>query len=426
MKSVSFMTLGCKVNQYDTQAMREAFLQSGYEEKGFHEKCDVYVVNTCMVTGTGERKSMKFVRQAIRQNKDADVIVAGCLAQNKQQELFLPGVRLVLGNTRRSQIVELLGDARARNVALCAVEDLREAEFESMDVEAIEGRSRAVMKIQEGCENHCSYCIIPKVRGPIRSRGLDSIRRQAERLAQAGYLELVLTGIHLSSYGRDLDEGTGLVDAIEAVAGIRGIQRIRLGSLEPGYISRDVARRLAGMDNLCPQFHLSLQSGSDQVLKSMKRQYNTVQYERAVGYLREAFPGCAITTDVICGFPGETNEMFEETLAFSQKMRFSRMHVFPYSEREGTPAASFEGAVPVQLREDRARRLIALAKGMEKEYAACFVGRQVEVLLEEGGKGYTREYVRCQVNGGEEGEIVLVQATDVKGNLLLADKQSST
>lgn len=423
MKRVGFMTLGCKTNQYDSQVMMEAFREAGYQIAPFDETCDVYVVNSCVVTGVGEKKSMKFVRQALRKNPSADVVVAGCMAQKEKQALFLPGVRLVIGNQRRAEVAQLLAQAKAENIALCAVEDLSQSAFESMDVQAAEGRARAVMKIQEGCDNRCSYCIIPSVRGPIRSRDMASVKEQAMKLSQAGFLEVVITGIHLSSYGRDLGEGMGLVDAIEAVCQAPGIERVRLGSLEPGYITKETAGRMQAMPKLCPQFHLSLQSGNDHILGRMRRRYSTAQFEEAVRLLREAFPGCAITTDVICGFPGETEEMFEDTMAFSQRIGFSRMHVFPYSEREGTPAAQFEGAIPVAQREARAKRLIALAKEMELAYAKGLVGQEVEVLIEKQNEGFSAQYVRCRVDGDVvPGELVRAKVYGVQGDALLAKK----
>ena len=416
MKTVGFMTLGCKTNQYDTQAMREQFIRAGYVPAAFDEICDVYVVNTCMVTGVGERKSLKFVRQAARRNPQAAVVVAGCLAQHDGEKLFLPGVRLVIGNARREHVVEYLEDAIARGVAVCAVDSLSDAAFEALDVTANEGRTRAVMKIQEGCDNRCAYCIIPDVRGPIRSRPLPDVRREAEALGAAGYREVVLTGIHLASYGRDFHDGTTLLDAIDAVCEAPGISRVRLGSLEPAWIDETYAARMAAhADKLCPQFHLSLQSGCDKVLGRMRRRYTTAQFTRAVEALRACFPGCAITTDVICGFAGETEEDFLQTIEFCRRIGFARMHVFPYSEREGTPAASFDGVVPVAEREQRARRLIAVGHELERAYLSSLVGQTVEVMAEEEGEGYSRRYVRVRAPGAPAGSIVQVRITGLDG-----------
>lgn len=411
MRTIGIMTLGCKTNQYDSQAMAMAFQQAGYRIAGFDEICDVYLINGCMVTGTGENKSMKFVRQAMRRNPQAQIVVAGCLGQHHGRNLLLPGVRLVIGNRHRTRVVELLEQAVRENTALCAVESLENAPFEPMDARAMEGRSRAVLKIQEGCENRCSYCIIPDVRGPIRSSPLEAVRSQARILGRE-FSEIVVTGIHLASYGRDLEGSIRLIDALEAIDGAEGVRRLRIGSLEPGYITQEVVDRLVGIKSLCPQFHLSLQSGSDRILALMRRRYNTERFARSVQLLRRAFPFCALTTDVICGFPGETEADFEKTLEFCREMGFARMHVFPYSERQGTPAASFPGRVEIAEREARARRLIALGMEMEAAFARCFVGREAEVLIEENAEGYTREYLRLRTDEkAEPGEILRVCVT---------------
>lgn len=416
MRKVGFMTLGCKTNQYDTQAMREQFVKAGYTPAEFDEICDVYVINTCMVTGVGEKKSLKFVRQAARRNPQAALVVAGCLAQHDGDKLFLPGVRLVLGNANREHVVEYLEDAIRRDVAVCAVKDLKDAAFETLDITANEGKTRAVMKIQEGCDNRCAYCIIPDVRGPIRSRPLDQVRHEAETLGAAGYREVVLTGIHLASFGRDFGDGTTLLDAIDAVCAAPGIQRVRLGSLEPAWIDENYAARMAQhADKLCPQFHLSLQSGCDKVLGRMRRRYTTAMFVRAVESLRRHFPGCAITTDVICGFAGETEADFKETEEFCKRIGFARMHVFPYSEREGTPAVAFDGVVPVAVREERARRLIAIGHELEKQYLEGFQGKTVEVMVEDEETGYSREYMHVRVNGAAIGSVVKVKITGFDG-----------
>ncbi|MCI7737193.1 MAG: tRNA (N(6)-L-threonylcarbamoyladenosine(37)-C(2))-methylthiotransferase MtaB [Clostridiales bacterium] len=427
-KTVAFHTLGCKVNQYDTQAMRERFEQAGCRTVGFEERADIYVVNTCTVTGTGDRKSMQIIRRCHRQNPDAAIVVSGCLAQRAGEELRLPGVRLVLGTQRRGEVVKLLEQALAQDCTLIAVETLRKAPFEHLTVHANEGHTRATMKIQEGCDRWCTYCIIPSVRGPIRSRPVEEIREEAQSLAEAGFQEAVLTGIHLTSYGRDLQDGSTLLDAIRAVHGVEGIRRIRLGSLEPVIVTPEFVQGIAALPKVCHQFHLALQSGSDTVLARMRRRYTSGEFLAACALLREAFEDCALTTDVMTGFPGETEEEFAQTKATCRAAVFSRMHVFPYSEREGTKAAQMAGSVPRALRESRARELISLGHDMEREALARRVGREDEVLIEEldeqgCGTGYTGGYLRAHVPDTVPGEIVRIRVTGVENMELLGNRQ---
>ena len=422
-KTVAFYTLGCKVNQYDTQAMRERFEEAGYTTEDFEGAADVYVINTCTVTGTGDKKSMQTIRRCHRQNPEAAIIVTGCLAQRAADSLTLPGVRLVIGTQRRGEVVELLHQALTQDVALIAVESLRQAPFEKLTVHAHEGHTRATMKIQEGCDRWCTYCIIPSVRGPIRSRPIEEIRAEAESLAGAGFREAVLTGIHLTSYGRDKHGEITLLDAIRAVHEVEGIDRIRLGSLEPVIVTPAFVEGIKRLPKVCHQFHLALQSGSDTVLARMRRRYTSGQFIEACRLLREAFDDCALTTEVMTGFPGETEEEFAETKATCRAAGFSRMHVFPYSEREGTKAAMMEGAVPRHIREERARELIALGHVMEQEALLARVGKIDEVLIEEldengEGIGYTGGYLRVHVAGGEPGMIVKAVIKEVIGNEL--------
>ena len=403
LNTVAFHTLGCKVNQYDTQAMLELFKQAGYCVVPFDQEADVYVVNTCTVTGTGDKKSMQLTRRLRRMHPTSEIILCGCLAQRKGEQLLETGARLILGTQRRHEVVTLLEQAVREGRQICAVDALTtETPFEELTITDQEEHTRATLKIQEGCNNHCTYCIIPSVRGPIRSRALADVRREAERLAKAGYCELVLTGIHLSSYGRDLNDGTTLLDAIRAVQETEGVLRIRLGSLEPTIATKEFAHALAGMDKVCPQFHLALQSGSDTVLARMARRYNTRMYWDAAENLREAFPMAAFTTDVLTGFPGETQEEYEETRAFIEKMGYARIHVFPYSQREGTKAAVMPGQLTRECKEQRARELIALGESVAAKYHAQWIGRETTVLLEEKHGdvwiGYTPEYIAVTVS----------------------------
>ena len=416
MKTVAFHTLGCKVNQYDSQAMLELFEQAGYQPGDFDQPCDVYVVNTCTVTGTGDKKSLQAVRRARRLNPAADIIVCGCMAQRDGEKLLADtDARLILGTARRAEIVTLLEQAQREHTRLCAVTDVRRAAFEPLLITRQEGRTRATLKIQEGCDRFCTYCIIPYVRGGIRSRSVQDVRDEAARLAQAGYREIVLTGIHLTSYGRDLKNGDTLLSVIRAVHDIAGVERIRLGSLEPVIATADFARALGEMPKLCPQFHLALQSGCDSVLRRMRRRYDTAAFRESAQALRAVFPDCALTTDVMSGFPGETDAEHRQSLDFCREMRFARMHVFPYSEREGTAAASMPDPVPRHIREERARELIALGAGMAEDYRRAQLGTVRRVLFEQCAEGvsvgYTPEYMRCEAPGTVCGQTLPVRMT---------------
>ena len=422
MRTVAFHTLGCKVNQYDSQAMLELFIQAGYEPRAFTDAADVYVVNTCTVTGSGDKKSLNAVRRALRTNPNGEVVIAGCLAQRDGEKLLETGARLVIGNARRSEVVKLLEEAVEKGERVAAVTDILRMPYEPLSISSHEGHTRAILKIQEGCDRYCTYCIIPYVRGGIRSRRPQDIAEEASRLAQAGFQELVLTGIHLTSYGRDLEDAS-LIDAIRA-CDVPGVSRIRLGSLEPVIVTEEFVSALQREKKVCPQFHLALQSGSDAVLRRMRRRYTTEDFLRACGLLRQAYPTCAITTDVITGFPGETEEEFAETVAFSRKIGFARMHVFPYSARQGTQAATMPNQIKRAVREERARQLIAVGHELAEAYQASWLGKQVEVLLEETDengltRGYTAEYMPCAVEGGTPGQICAVTVTDISPDGLI-------
>lgn len=414
-KTVCFTTLGCKVNQYDTQAMLEQFEQKGYRAADPGAAADVYVVNTCTVTGTGDKKSLQIIRRCRRRNPQAQLVVTGCLAQRLGEKLRDTGARLILGNQYRARVVELLEKAVAENTQIVAVEAVEGVPYEMLSIHSHEGHTRAVMKIQEGCDNRCTYCIIPSVRGSIRSRPLQAIREEAQALAQAGFQELVLTGIHLTSYGRDLEDHPSLAQAVKAAC-VEGVTRIRLGSLEPRVAGEAFVQELCQLPQLCPQFHLALQSGSDSVLRRMKRGYNTTQFMAAVERIRAAWPMAAFTTDVIVGFPGETEEEFEQTLRFCQSVGFARLHVFPFSPRETTPAAQMPDQIAESVKADRVRRLIALGDRLAADYRRGFLGKTVPVLVEEpdhdgGMAGYTPEYIHVRVPGGKSGSIVSVRLT---------------
>ncbi|NLO84633.1 MAG: tRNA (N(6)-L-threonylcarbamoyladenosine(37)-C(2))-methylthiotransferase MtaB [Clostridiales bacterium] len=419
-KTVCFTTLGCKVNQYDTQAMLEQFEQNGYVVVAGNAPADVCVINTCTVTGTGDKKSLQLVRRFKRRNPQADIVVTGCLAQRMGEELLETGARLILGTQYRGRVVEMLHKAIAEDVQLVAVDTLTAVPYEPLVIHNHEGHTRAVMKIQEGCNNHCTYCIIPSVRGNIRSRQMEDIQKEAMALAEAGFHELVLTGIHLTSFGRDLPDKPSLANAVTLVAGTRGVERIRLGSLEPRVATDAFVADIAKLPQLCPQFHLALQSGSDAVLQRMKRGYNTTQFFDAAQRIRSAYPNAAFTTDVIVGFPGETEAEFEETENFCEKIGFAKIHVFPFSPREGTPAAIMEDQIPDKVKENRVHRLIALGDQLAETYRRGMVGTVHQVLLEEQLKngemvGYTPEYIHVQVEGGKAGTLVNVRLTELAG-----------
>ena len=432
LNTVAFHTLGCKVNQYDTQAMLELFRASGYTVVPFHEAADVYVLNTCTVTGTGDKKSMQITRRLRREHPDSHIILCGCLAQRKGEALLETGARLILGTQRRGEVVTLLEKAVREDIQLCAVDTLTTATpFENLTITDQEEHTRATLKIQEGCNNHCTYCIIPSVRGPIRSRPLADIAAEAARLAQAGFRELVLTGIHLSSYGKDLADGSTLLDAIQAVQDTEGILRIRLGSLEPTIATAEFSARLAQMDKVCPQFHLALQSGSDTVLARMARRYNTRMYLDAVDNLRAAFPHAAFTTDVLTGFPGETEEEYQQTRRFIETVGYAKIHVFPYSQREGTKAAIMPNQLPNALKDQRARELIALGDTTAHAYQESWLGHTSPVLLEEQNAegnwlGYTPEYIQvtlpdcpaCHSGAVVTARLAAIDGEGMKGELV--------
>lgn len=379
---VAFATLGCKVNQYDTDAMRELFAHAGHEVVDFEDEADVYIVNTCTVTAVGDKKSRQTVSRAHTRAPGAKIIIAGCYAQRAPEEAAkLPGVTAVAGTNDRAGIVELAERALAGEGTETPAPFQKREAFEELTV-AHEGRTRAYLKIQDGCDRFCTYCVIPYARGPVRSRPLEDVLRQSELLANEGFRELVLTGIHLMSYGKDIP-GLSLFDAIEAASSPEGIARIRLGSLEPQLLSEEAVESIAQNGKICRQFHLSMQSGSAGVLKRMARRYTPDEYAACVETLRRHMPGCAITTDVIAGFPGETEEEFAETLAFVERMRFARIHVFPYSRRTGTPAAKMPEQIPAGEKKRRAGALIALGERLEEEFLTTLVDSKQEVLFEE-------------------------------------------
>ena len=405
MPTAAYHTLGCKVNQYDTQAMEELLSAAGYSTVPFSGEADVYLVNTCTVTGTGDKKSLQTVRRLRREHPGSKIILCGCLAQLRGNELLSTGADLILGTQYRGKIVSLLAQVIRDGHPLCAVRPLGlHPAYENLQISHQSDHTRAVLKIQEGCENRCSYCVIPQVRGPIRSRPLPDILEEAARLAASGFREIVLTGIHLSSYGRDLLSTASLTDVIHSLQAMDGIYRIRLGSLEPTIATPDFVRAIRDADKVCPQFHLALQSGSDSVLRRMRRRYNTSQYLKAVNEIRAGFPHSALTTDILTGFPGETEAEFRETADFIRQVGFARIHVFPYSPRPNTDAAALPDQLPDALRQERARQLISIGEDTAQLYRKSWLNLVTEILPEEfvNGcmEGYTPEYLRIRLPVG--------------------------
>ena len=430
MKTISTYTLGCKVNQYDTEAMLEAFERAGYVSVPFGEPSDVCLINTCTVTGTGNQKSLKTIRRVAREQPECAIVVCGCLAQREAEKLLtMDGVRLVVGVQRRSEVVTLLEAALLEGTRVNAVAPLKGAGFETLFVSRHEGKTRATMKIQEGCDRYCAYCIIPSVRGPVRSMPLGAVRAEAARLAGSGYRELVLTGIHLASYGRGTDDT--LIDAIRAVHDTEGVARVRLGSLEPLVVTEDFARQLSELGGVMRQFHLSLQSGSAAVLKRMRRRYTPDEYRAAAWTLRRYMPDCAVTTDVITGFPGETEAEFQETIDFVRDLRLARIHVFPYSNRTGTAADAMPGQVPEALRRERARRLIEIGNQLERDYVSSMMGTVQEVLFEQPAgepgsglaEGFTGQYIRVRARANP-GDLRPVRLLCAEGTLAYGETEA--
>ena len=385
--------------------MEELLSAAGYRTVPFPSPADVYLINTCTVTGTGDKKSLQLARRLKREHPGCVLVLCGCLAQLKGEALLSAGADLVIGTQDRGRVVSLLREVMETGRPVCAVEPFPEhMEYEPLHITSFEDHTRAVLKIQEGCRNRCSYCVIPSVRGPVRSRPLDDIRAETERLASAGFREIVLTGILISAYGEDLFPRRSLADVLRVLEETDGILRVRLGSLEPNIATPAFSAELAGFSKICPQFHLALQSGSDSVLRRMRRQYLTAGFLRAVQNLRDVFPFAAFTTDILTGFPGETEEEFAESLAMVRKVGFARIHVFPYSPRPGTAAAAMPGQLSDTVKQARCRELIAAGKETALCYQRQWVGKTASVLPEElvdgCWEGYSAEYLRVRLEPG--------------------------
>ena len=420
------MTLGCKVNQFETETMEGLFKKAGYAIGRFDEPADAYVINTCSVTSLGDRKSRQIIRRAHRENPDAVIAVCGCYAQTAPEAIqSIEGVSVVLGTKERSRIVEYVEQAMREKTQVVNVTDVMQSKtFEDIPLYDMPERTRAFLKIEDGCENFCSYCIIPYARGPVKSRQPVHIREEAEKLVAAGFREIVLTGIHLGAYGRDLApmtlaDGTTrkitLADACREVLAVKGLKRLRLGSLESLELSPELFELIRTDERFCAHLHLPLQAGSDQVLHDMNRHYDTAGFARLIENVEREVPGIAVSTDIIVGFPGETEELFADGLKFVERMNFSRMHVFPYSRRSGTPAARRKDQVPEPVKKERVHRMQALADRKSKEFHEQFLGKTMRVLFETTKDGitdgltdnYIRVYTDSPVTSGELYNVVL-------------------
>lgn len=433
MAKIAFYTLGCKVNQADTASMENLFLRSGHQLVSFDGEADVYIINTCVVTNTGQRKSRQTIHRAIRKNPNALIVVTGCYPQTAAEEVkTIAGVDMIIGNQDRAQIVQLVEErlAHRQTDTLDAVHKLTASTaFEEMAAGDITDKTRAFLKIQEGCNQFCTYCIIPYARGPLRSRSLESIRTETQRLISAGFKEIVLIGIHLGCYGKENPDGPTLYDAVKTVLDVPGVQRLRLGSLESVEVEPRLLTLMQEDARFCRHLHLPLQSGCDKTLQAMHRPYTTAKFKTLLADIKAQVPDIAITTDVIAGFPGETEADFETTCKFAESCGFSKMHIFPFSARKGTPAEKFAGAVTEAVKKERADILGRIDETMHKVFLQAMVGQTAEVLFEQPAgedyfEGLTGNYQRVFVKSGGRnlgGEILPVKITAFDGEKLLGE-----
>lgn len=431
MKKVAFYTLGCKVNQYETEAMEENFEKKSYKIVNDDEVADIYVINTCTVTNLSDRKSRQFIRRAKKTNEDSIIAVVGCYSQVSPEEVFeIEGVDVVIGTTDRERIVELCEEAKEKSQKINIVKDIKtQKEFETINIDDIKSKTRAYIKIQDGCNQYCSYCIIPYARGPIRSRDLEDIISETKKLVKVGFKEVVLTGIHVASYGKEKSK-INLTTVLEDVSNIDGIERVRLSSIEPTLIDDEFMERILATGKVCDHFHLSLQSGSDTVLKRMNRKYTTGQYKNIVNLIKKYMPNAGITTDIIVGFPGETDVEFEETYNFVKEIGFSRIHVFKYSPRKGTPAADSKEQIDGNIKNIRSEKLIKLGDELMSKFYSKFLDSNLSVLFEEETnkenefiEGYTTNYIRVKAKNKPSiiGNIANVKINSIDGDILIGE-----
>jgi threonylcarbamoyladenosine tRNA methylthiotransferase MtaB len=423
---VAFTTLGCRVNQYETEAMTEKFIKEGYELVPFEEYADVYVINTCTVTNMSDKKSRQMISRARRLNEDAIIAAVGCYSQIAPEEVAkIQGVDVVLGTKNKGDIVYWVNRARSEREQVIQVEDvLRNDVFEDLRIDKYQDRTRAFLKIQDGCNRFCSYCLIPFARGAVCSKEPQKIINEVKELAAHGFKEIILSGIHIASYGADLSGDWNLVRILQEIDTVEGIERVRIGSIDPQFFTEGVIEKISSFKKLCPHFHLSLQSGCDETLKRMNRRYTTSEYKKILEDLRKNIKGVSITTDIITGFPGETEEEFNITYEFLKKIKLSKMHIFKYSPRKGTKAAEMKNQVDGKIKDQRSSRLIELDKELEKEFMSKFIGESMSVLYEQKHnglegvyEGYTANYIKVVANSNKsiEEQVVNTKLMEIKG-----------
>ena len=428
MKKVAFYTLGCKVNQYETNAMIEKFIKEKYEIVNFEDLSDIYIINTCTVTNMSDKKSRQIIRRVKQINPKSILVVTGCYAQVASDELEkIQEIDLIVGNTEKNKIVQIIenyldnlnNNCTANRISMTDINDQKE--FVDFGTTTYTEKTRAVIKVQDGCNNFCTYCIIPYAKGRVRSRNLQNIIEEIKSIVKKGIKEVVITGIHIASYGVDFaDTNIGLIDLLEEINKIEGLKRIRLGSLEPNIITEEFVERLKELDKICHHFHLSLQSGCNSILKRMNRKYTTEDFEKVVERLRKAYPDVALTTDIIVGFPGETDEDFDITYNFLKKIKFYKMHIFKYSQRKGTRAAIMPNQIDGKIKEERSHKLIMLSDNNEKNFLDKYINKDVEVLFEQKEneyiKGHTSNYMVVKVKGNKlENKIITVKIANREG-----------
>lgn len=429
---VAFSTLGCRVNVYESEAMAEKFIREGYEVVDASEAADVYVINTCTVTNMGDKKSRQIISRARKLNENATVAVVGCYSQIAPKEVSeIPGVDVVLGTRNKGDVVYYVNKARDEGKSQVHVEGvLKNKKFEELNIEEYQDKTRAFLKIQDGCNRFCTYCIIPYSRGSVCSKDPKKVLEEVNKLAEHGFKEIILSGIHTASYGLDLEGSVNLIDIIEEIEKVEGIERIRIGSIEPAFFTPEVIEKIKKFKKLCPHFHLSLQSGCDATLKRMNRRYTAKEYADSVNLLRETMPDVSITTDVIVGFPGETEEEFNETYEFLKNIKLTKTHVFKYSPRKGTKAADMQDQLDGSIKEKRSKLLIELSNKNEKEFIEKFIGKEMDALIEAEVKGkdgiyegYTRNYIKVQVPctcADVTGKIVDIEITEAENEIGIA------